>query len=145
MTNVKVEDDEETLKARQEMVKTKTPAELAQISGLGDIPIPSRLSRMVTRGQTSSGSRSASRAKSSGPGSEAVSTTKSMRRGNILNCDAWICCTLWPMILTDHFSFQQSKHQRDVCDLAQVADHGVGGGSQGQQEPGRDGEEEEAV
>ena len=93
VTNVKVEEDEETLKARQEMVNTKSPAELAQISGLGDLPIPSRLTRMVTRGQTSSGSRSESRAKSSGPASETVSTTKSMRRGNILNsyfCDAWI-------------------------------------------------------
>lgn len=97
VTNVKVEEDEETLKARQEMVNTKSPAELAQISGLSDLPIPSRLSRMVTRGQTTSGSRSESRAKSSGPGSEAVSTTKSMRRGNILNyycCDAWIFFTL---------------------------------------------------
>ena len=143
VTNVKVEEDEERLKARQEMVNTKSPAELAQISGPGDLPIPSRLTRLVTRG-----SRAQSRAKSSGPGSEAVSTTKSMRRGNILNyfcCDAWLFFTLLAIKFLDQLLFQQSKHQRDVCDLAKRANHGAGSGGQSKQGPGRDGEEEEAM
>ena len=104
VTNVKVEEDKETLKARQEIVNTKSPAELAQISGLGDLPIPSRLTRMVTRGQTASSSRA-----QSGPGSEAASTTKSMRRGNILKyfcCDAWLFFTLLAIKFIDQFLFQ---------------------------------------
>ena len=80
VTNVKVEEDQDTLKSRQDMVNTKSPAELSQICSLADIPVPSRLSRMVTRGQ------SASRSESRGPRAKSSdhvaisSNTTSMRQ-----------------------------------------------------------------
>ena len=80
VTNVKVEEDQDTLKSRQDMVNTKTPAQLSQICSLADIPVPSRLSRMVTRGQ------SASRSESRGPRAKSSdhvaisSNTTSMRQ-----------------------------------------------------------------
>ena len=52
VTNVKVEEDEEVLLARKAMVESKTPAELSAIKSLSDLPIPSRVSKIVTRNQT---------------------------------------------------------------------------------------------
>ena len=51
VTNVKVEEDEEVLLARKAMVESKTPAELSAIKSISDLPIPSRVSKMVTRNQ----------------------------------------------------------------------------------------------
>jgi len=47
LVRAKVEEDEEILKSRQQLVETKTPAELGQISGLSDFPVPSRLQTLV--------------------------------------------------------------------------------------------------
>ena len=52
VTNVKVEEDEEVLLARKAMVESKTPAELSAIKSLSDLPIPSRVSKIVARNQT---------------------------------------------------------------------------------------------
>ena len=52
VTNVKVEEDEEVLLARKATVESKTPAELSAIKSLSDLPIPSRVSKMVARNQT---------------------------------------------------------------------------------------------
>ena len=52
VTNVKVEEDEDVLLARKAMVESKTPAELSAIKSLSDLPIPSRVSKTVTRNQT---------------------------------------------------------------------------------------------
>jgi len=82
VTNVKVEEDEETLKARQDLVNTQTPAQLAQICSIADIPVPTRLSKMVTRGQSRSETRASSRAKSSDHVAMASYTT-SMSKVNI--------------------------------------------------------------
>ena len=101
MTNVKVEEDETVLKTRQELVNTKTPSELAQMTSLSDIPVPSRLSRMVSRGQVASGSRSESRAKSTDfVGDTLSNATKSLRRENIYFCD-------FPKIFSVFQSFSQ--------------------------------------
>ena len=43
MVRTKVEEDEDVLKSRQHLVETKTPAELGQINGLSDFPVPTRL------------------------------------------------------------------------------------------------------
>jgi len=47
VTNVKECTDYDTLKKRQEIVKTKSPTELAAISGLGDLPIPSKIENLM--------------------------------------------------------------------------------------------------
>ena len=52
VTNVKVEEDEEVLLARKAVVESKTPAELSAIKSISDLPIPSRVSKIVTRNQT---------------------------------------------------------------------------------------------
>ena len=56
VTNVKVEEDEEVLSARKAMVESKSPAELSAIKSLSDLPIPSRVSKMVARNQTGAAS-----------------------------------------------------------------------------------------
>ena len=43
LVRAKVEEDEEVLRSRQQLVETKTPAELGQINGLSDFPVPTRL------------------------------------------------------------------------------------------------------
>lgn len=43
----KVEVDESLLKSRQELVETKTPAELGNISSLSDIPVPTRIQTLL--------------------------------------------------------------------------------------------------
>ena len=39
----KVEEDEEELKRRQNLVETKSPAELSQINSLSEVPVPRRI------------------------------------------------------------------------------------------------------
>ena len=43
----KVEVDEDVLKSRQQLVESKTPAELGNISGLADIPVPTRIQTLM--------------------------------------------------------------------------------------------------
>ena len=63
VTNVKSTEDPEALKVRQELVRSKSPAELADIKGFSDIPVPAPIQNMfkvimpkiikvVTKGQT---------------------------------------------------------------------------------------------
>merc|ERR1719242_527166 len=47
VTNVKVEEDEEVLRARQELVQTRTPAQLSTITSISDLPVPSKLTKMM--------------------------------------------------------------------------------------------------
>eukprot|EP00090_Calanus_glacialis_P017720 TRINITY_DN2752_c0_g1_i5.p1 TRINITY_DN2752_c0_g1~~TRINITY_DN2752_c0_g1_i5.p1 ORF type:complete len:1757 (-),score=501.37 TRINITY_DN2752_c0_g1_i5:475-5592(-) len=49
VTNVKVEVDEEKVQARQALVESKSPVELSAITSLSDFPIPSKITRMMTR------------------------------------------------------------------------------------------------
>ena len=43
LVRTKVEEDEDVLKARQEIVASKKPAELSQIGGFNEFPVPTRL------------------------------------------------------------------------------------------------------
>jgi len=47
VTNVKVEEDQDVLRAHQELVQTRSPTELSAIHTLSDFPIPSKLTRMM--------------------------------------------------------------------------------------------------
>ena len=47
LVKTKVEEDPEVLKERQEMTRSKTPSELAQIHGLSDFPLPQKLDTLV--------------------------------------------------------------------------------------------------
>jgi len=49
VTNVKVEEDQEELHARQVLVETKSPVELSAITSLSDFPIPAKITRLMTR------------------------------------------------------------------------------------------------
>ena len=48
ITNVKVEAGTDELNSRRALAASKSPAELAQINSLAEIPIPGTLKRMVT-------------------------------------------------------------------------------------------------
>ncbi len=50
ITQVKVEADPEELARRQELTKAKTPAQLAQISSLSDMPIPTAVENFLKKG-----------------------------------------------------------------------------------------------
>jgi len=50
VTNVKECTDYGTLKKRQDLTKNKTPAELAAMSGLGDLPVPSKIANIFSGG-----------------------------------------------------------------------------------------------
>eukprot|EP00092_Neocalanus_flemingeri_P008461 GFUD01009118.1.p1 GENE.GFUD01009118.1~~GFUD01009118.1.p1 ORF type:complete len:1981 (+),score=531.91 GFUD01009118.1:270-6212(+) len=54
ITNVKVEPDEERLKSRQALVESKSPVELSAITSLSDIPIPSKIKRIMHRAPAAS-------------------------------------------------------------------------------------------
>ena len=61
VTNVKVEEDEEVLRARQELVQTRTPAQLSAITSISDLPVPSKLTKMMgSRESSAHGPRPAS-------------------------------------------------------------------------------------
>merc|ERR1711971_448658 len=65
VTNVKVEEDEEVLRARQELVQTRTPAQLSAITSISDLPVPSKLTKMMgSRESSAHGPRPASTAAS---------------------------------------------------------------------------------
>merc|ERR1712226_77211 len=65
VTNVKVEEDEEVLRARQELVQTRTPAQLSTITSISDLPVPSKLTKMMgSRESSAHGPRPASTAAS---------------------------------------------------------------------------------
>ena len=57
LTNTREMLDAKELEQRQELIRSKTPSELAQIRGFGDIPVPSRLQNVV-RSRSRSGSLS---------------------------------------------------------------------------------------
>ncbi len=46
---VKVEDDPEVLEKRRALTTSKTPAELAQISSIADLPIPTALEKFLEK------------------------------------------------------------------------------------------------
>ena len=48
VTAVKENEDPEEVETRRNLVKYNTPAELAQISGLSDIPVPSRITSIFS-------------------------------------------------------------------------------------------------
>merc|ERR1712088_400382 len=67
VTNVKVEEDEEVLRARQELVQTRTPAQLSTITSISDLPVPSKLTKIMgSRESSAHGPRPASTAASVG-------------------------------------------------------------------------------
>jgi hypothetical protein len=47
VTAVKENEDPEVLAERRQMVKTMSPAELAQFSSITDFPVPSRIARVL--------------------------------------------------------------------------------------------------
>ena len=47
MVRSRVLEDEEVIKQRQELIRSKTPAELSQIHGLDDIPVPTFVEHSV--------------------------------------------------------------------------------------------------
>ena len=47
LTAVKVEEDEAVLAQKRNLTETKTPAELAQITSIADLPIPSALENFL--------------------------------------------------------------------------------------------------
>ena len=98
VTKVKVEEDEETLLARRAVVESKSPAELAAINSISDLPIPSRVSRMMSRNQTE-----ASQSKV-----ELASNNKSTRLVCRLQSGLFLCLQIFSakstsMICTQHF------------------------------------------
>lgn len=50
LVRTKVGADEKVLKERQELTKTRTPAELSEIRGLSDLPIPTFKKRKQNEG-----------------------------------------------------------------------------------------------
>merc|ERR1711990_583481 len=83
VTNVKVEEDEEVLRARQELVQTRTPAQLSTITSISDLPVPSKLTKMMgSRESSAHGLRPASTAPSVGGGEKQTSRTPSKMNVN---------------------------------------------------------------
>merc|ERR1712013_540210 len=79
VTNVKVEEDEEVLRARQELVHTRTPAQLSAITSISDLPVPSKLTKMMgSRESSAHGPRPASTTASVAGGKETSRTPSKM-------------------------------------------------------------------
>merc|ERR1719266_3041836 len=79
VTNVKVEEDEEVLRARQELVQTRTPAQLSTITSISDLPVPSKLTKMMgSRESSAHGPRPASTAASVGGEKQSSRTPSKM-------------------------------------------------------------------
>ena len=49
---MKVEEDPEVLEKRRALASSKTPAELAQISSIADLPIPTALEKFIKKPKT---------------------------------------------------------------------------------------------
>ena len=47
--NSKYEEDEDRLRERQELTRTKSPTELSQISGMSDFPIPTPIENLLNK------------------------------------------------------------------------------------------------
>merc|ERR1711874_408859 len=79
VTNVKVEEDEEVLRARQELVQTRTPAQLSAITSISDLPVPSKLTKMMgSRESSAHAPRPASTTASVAGGKETSRTPSKM-------------------------------------------------------------------
>ena len=57
MTNTREMLDPQELEARQELIRSTSPAELAQIQGLGDVPVPTKIQK-IFKSRSRSGSLS---------------------------------------------------------------------------------------
>ena len=115
VTNVKVEEDEEVLSARKAMVESKSPAELSAIKSLSDLPIPSRVSKMVARNQTGAASETKVELASNNKSTRLVCSHSNTGRDLMLQPN-----------------FQQSQHQWYVLHSPQIFKDGTGGVSEGQ-------------
>merc|ERR1712088_1298796 len=74
-----VEEDEEVLRARQELVQTRTPAQLSTITSISDLPVPSKLTKMMgSRESSAHGPRPASTAASVGGEKQSSRTPSKM-------------------------------------------------------------------
>ena len=49
LVKAKVDENQEKVKERQELIRTKSPAELSQISSVSDLPIPAPVENMLKR------------------------------------------------------------------------------------------------
>merc|ERR1719318_1819994 len=76
VTNVKVEEDEEKVQARQALVESKSPVELSAITSLSDFPIPSKITRMMNRAPAAPAPAAAS------PGSKLDITSKNSTKAS---------------------------------------------------------------
>lgn len=49
LVKAKVDENQEKVRERQELIRTKSPAELSQISSVSDLPIPAPVENMLKR------------------------------------------------------------------------------------------------
>ncbi len=56
VTNCREIEDDDLLKLRQDLVLTKSPAQLSEIHGLSDLPIPTKLENMFKKSRSRSSS-----------------------------------------------------------------------------------------
>lgn len=49
LVKAKIDENQEKVKERQELIRTKSPAELSQISSVTDLPIPAPVENMLKR------------------------------------------------------------------------------------------------
>ena len=49
ITSVRQMEDKDELAMRRELVQSKSPAQLSQMSGLGDFPVPSRIQNIMKK------------------------------------------------------------------------------------------------
>ena len=56
VTNVREMVDDDQLKARQDLVSTKSPNQLSEIHGLSDLPIPTKIENLFKKPRSRSSS-----------------------------------------------------------------------------------------
>ena len=49
IVKAKIDENQEKVKERQELIRTKSPAELSQISSVNDLPIPAPVENILKR------------------------------------------------------------------------------------------------
>ena len=118
VTNVKVEEDEEVLRARQELVQNRTPAQLSAITSISDLPVPSKLTKMMKRDHSAPATATAT--------ATAAVVEKGSRtpRWDLILCPNFFLDDNTGLFFKTEF-LQQNEPERHVLHPAQVADHGA--------------------
>ena len=114
VTSAKVLDDQDEAKSRQELVKTKTPAQLAEFNSFSDIPIPARVKSILSPSERKIIAHQRQRRKSSSASGKIPSSSSFKKETFNLSLPRSWTETKLVTQTRDDLDLEEAKKRRDI-------------------------------